>query len=65
MLIKQTTTYTVPYNKEGQEFYKKFKAFHEWGGAQVHTRFLENGKLLEMSIHSIVDTKELIYEEEE
>lgn len=65
MLIKQTTTYTVPYNKDGQEFFRKFKAFHEWGGAQVYIRFLEGDKLLEMSIHSIVDTKELIYEKEE
>ena len=61
MLIKKTTTYTVLYNKEGQEFYRNFLKLHEWGGAQVYTRFLEKGQILEMSVNSIVDTNDLIY----
>ena len=59
MLIKKTTTYTALYNKEGQEFYKKIKELYEWGGAQVRTRFLEEGRLIEISYDSIVDTEEI------
>ena len=62
MLAICTTTYTVLDNKEGQEFAKNFINIHEWGGAQVR-KVIDRG-VIKLSIDSVIETKELIYEEE-
>ena len=61
MLAIRTTTYTVLDNKEGREFAKNFINTHEWGGAQVR-KVVDKG-IIKLSIDSVIETKELIYEE--
>lgn len=59
MIVKCTTTYTLPNNIEGRHFAENFISIHEWGGAEVQKDIKDD--LIKVSINTLVETKETVY----